>query len=54
MKTVILALLTAVLVVAVINGGLGVWDTDMDAREAMDRCLARGYTLADCTKGDPR
>mgnify|MGYP000917606583 CR=1 FL=1 len=54
MKTALLALVTFALWLAVIGGGLRVWDTDMDAREAMDACLADGYTLADCTKGDPR
>lgn len=52
MKTVLLALLTTALLLAVIDGGLRVWDTDMDAREAMDACLADGKPLADCTKGE--
>lgn len=54
MKTFLLALVTTALWLAVIGGGLRAWDEESAAREAMDACLADGYTLADCTKGDPR
>lgn len=54
MKTLLLALLTAALWLAVIDGGLRAWDAESTAREAMDACLADGKPLADCTKGDPR
>lgn len=48
MKTALLLILTAALLVAVIDGGLRAWDDESAAREAMDACLAAGGMPARC------
>lgn len=48
MKTLLLAILTFALWVAVLDGGLRAWDQETAARETMDRCLFAGYSPAQC------
>lgn len=52
MKTLLLALLAALLWVAVLARGMTAWDAEAAARDTIDNCLAAGNSPAACLNGE--